>query len=774
MNIRKFHITGLFLCLCLCLPLQAQVLDPSIDRADEPFCYFSKPTDVIGVMDGKEGTLVTPEGYFYTGSGELMFFTGNPPVAVNQRVKTLLKGYLPVIEYNFDREGIHYSLEAFAQTLDGNPESPLINFIRVKIKNTDTKTRLAYFTTGVRYQNDENTDWGVGDNRFGRPWKAKKLGEFEQAGDTFNVHSEYSFTDDAFLKDGRLMYTFPKENMTEKVMTLKTGYNEPGYNSAAKILILPTTPVGIVHYKFFLEPGKEASLDFKAPYVAIDKNDPVVQQMIKASYDEYLDRTVKFWDSILSRGMEITLPEEKVNNTFKVNLFYDLIARNKHGQDYVQNVNEFNYDQFWIRDAASILRMYDISGYHDLARQVLDFFPRWQDSTGNFISHAGQLDAWGQAMWAYGEHYLITGDKAFAEKVYPSVQKAFLWLKKTLEQDSLHLFPVATPGDNEDITGRVTGHNFLALAGLKNVIVLANALGRTEDAKTYQAEYDTYFSNLMKRLKEVTSKTDGYITPGLDKLGGNDWGNMLTLYPEIILDPFDPMVTKTLEVTRSKYQEGIMTYAQGRYLHHYLTMNNTQSELIRGEQEKALQEFYAVLMHTGSTHTGFEFSIFPWGNRDFMMNLTPHGWFSAEFRTLLRNMMVREEKSDLHLFSALSPEWLKEGDKIAVHKAPTNFGMVNMDLSVRNGGADLKLDNKFTSNPSKLILHLPYFMAVKSVRADGKTVAVSNNSAFLPVNTKAVAIEWAKQKNYPEMSYNKAVEDYKKEYREKYQESLTK
>ncbi|MGE5441264.1 MAG: hypothetical protein ACM3UR_15525, partial [Bacteroidota bacterium] len=75
---------------------------------------------------------------------------------------------------------------------------------------------------------------------------------------------------------------------------------------------------------------------------------------------------------------------------------------------------------------------------------------------------------------------------------------------------------------------------------------------------------------------------------------------------------------------------------------------------------------------------------------------------------------------------------------------------------------------------SKLILHLPYFMAVKSVRADGKTVAVSNNSAFLPVNTKAVAIEWAKQKNYPEMSYNKAVEDYKKEYREKYQESLTK
>jgi len=29
-------------------------------------------------MDGKEGTLVTPEGYLYTGYGEIMFFSGNP------------------------------------------------------------------------------------------------------------------------------------------------------------------------------------------------------------------------------------------------------------------------------------------------------------------------------------------------------------------------------------------------------------------------------------------------------------------------------------------------------------------------------------------------------------------------------------------------------------------------------------------------------------------------------------------------------------------------
>lgn len=35
--------------------ITAQMLDPSIDRPDEPFCYFSEPTDVLGVMDGKKG-----------------------------------------------------------------------------------------------------------------------------------------------------------------------------------------------------------------------------------------------------------------------------------------------------------------------------------------------------------------------------------------------------------------------------------------------------------------------------------------------------------------------------------------------------------------------------------------------------------------------------------------------------------------------------------------------------------------------------------------------
>ena len=166
----------------------------------------------------------------------------------------------------------------------------------------------------------------------------------------------------------------------------------------------------------------------------------------------------------------------------------------------------------------------------------------------------------------------------------------------------------------------------------------------------------------MKVLDERTKGDGGYIPPALDgQKGGYDWGNMLAVVPEPTLEPHDPRVTATLKATQGKYAEGIMTYADGEFLHHYLTIKNTLTEVVRGDQEQAVRELYALLLHTSSTQAGFEFAILPWGNRDFTDNLAPHGWFAAEYRTLLRNMMVREEGDRLHLLSVVSPDWIGKG-----------------------------------------------------------------------------------------------------------------
>jgi hypothetical protein len=762
------------------------MIDPAIDRPDEPFSYFSKPTDVIGVMDAPQGTLITPEGYLYTGFGELMFFTGNPAEPVNQRVKTLRRGFLPIVEYSFERHHVIYSIVMFAATLDGTPQGTLVNFIRVRIRNTTHDQRTAFFSVATRHQNEVNTEHGVGDNRFPRPATAKRLSGYSQSGEEFDPAWTYGFTNNAFVRDGKVMYLFPSDTKMKRMFTLKT-FSFDNNNSLAErhLKVQPATPVGVVQYEITLRNGEERLLDFRMPYEPLPVNDPRAASLRAASFVEFLGRTERFWGDVYANGIDIFVPEREATETFKASLVYDLIARDKVGDDYIQNVNKFNYHAFWLRDASYIVRMYDISGYPKYARQALDFFARWQNPDGNFVSQKGQFDAWGQTLWAYGQHYRLTRDKEFAARVYPAVQKAVAWLKAARCTDPLRLMPVTTPGDNEHITGHVTGYNFDALAGLKNAIVLAEALGKDDDARDYRHEYDDYKNALLLALNHITSLTGGYIPPALDERPvldtdlpfqvperGNDWGNMESVYPEMILDPWDPMVTATLATTRAKYREGIMTYGGGLWLHSYLGMMNTETELIRGEQEKVIEDFYALLLHTSSTHAGFEHRIEPWGSRDFGLNLAPHGWFAAKLRILMRDMLVREQGNDLHLLSAVSPEWIRVGEQIIVRRAPTEFGELNYSIKFLRGKAELTIANRLTEMPRKIPLHIPWFMRVKSVRADGMPLVAQAGVVNLPSTVRRVEIGWTRSSLVKQLSYEHAVKDYKAEYKRRYERFL--
>lgn len=751
-----------------------QMVSPAIDHPGEPFSYFSRPTDVIGVMDAPAATLVSPEGFFYTGYGELMFFAGNPAEPLQQRVKTLQKGYLPVIEYTAQKDGFAYHVRAFTASLDGRPEGTLVNFLRITVRNTRNEARTAWLGAAMRYEGEVNSPDPnvVPDNRYPRPAEPARKGGYRQLGEKFNPAWAYGFDGDAFVRDGRAMYFFPMAPKPALHLTMKEGYDEPSNLAPHKLGILPTSPAGFVQYRLPLKGNEEITLDFKMPVVPVKADATERKTIAAAQFDAFHAQVVEGWERILNTGMEIHVPEAKVNDAFRANLIYDLIARDKLGDDYVQTVNKFHYHAFWLRDSSYIVRMYDLTGYPQYASQDLAFFARWQQPDGNFVSQGGQFDGWGQTMWAYGQHYRITGDLDFARRVYPAMQKAVEWLRQVRAKDPLHIIPVTSPGDNEDIEGHVTGHNFWALAGLKNVILVAKALGETADAAAYQAEYDDYYRAFHTELEKQTASTGGAIAPGLDVKGGQDWGNMLAVYPEKILAAHDPMVTATLQATRAKYQEGLMTYGDGRWLHHYLTLKNTETETIRGDQQMAVEELYAELVHTSSTHAGFEFAIRPWGTRDFHLNLAPHGWFSAKFRAALRNMLVREEDGDLHLLSVVSPEWIRPGEEIRVLRAPTDFGPVDFTLqTLPDGAAQLTFTSNFRVQPAHVLVHVPWFMQLSEASADGRPVAVSD-TIELPAGTHRLTLRWQRKADAPVLNYERAVEDYKREYRNRYEEFL--
>jgi len=774
---RVFRWSALFItCLAVAFfcaaSMSAQMVSPSIDQPGQPFSYFSRPTDEIGVMGAEAATEITPEGYLRTGFGELMFFAGPELEPTSVRIRTLEQGHLPILHYEFARDGIVYSFTLFAATLDGSESGPLVNFIRVEMKNASHQPTRAIFSTGIRYDALSTTGLPRGDNRFLRPVEGKFPGAYRQIGETFNRQWANSFDAAHFFRDGRLLYSFPL-GYAARGFTLRDSTRDmhpPDLSKPAHLFVELETPVGIVTYSTLLPPGAQRTLDFKMPVVPTA--DPqILSTLDQTGFDAAKAQTVTYWNSILSTGMQIEVPEPKVVDTFSTNLVYDLIAIDHIGPDFIQTVNKLHYHSFYLRDGADIVHSYDITGYPQIARECLDFFAKSQKPDGNFLSQPQQYDGWGEAVWAYAQHYRITHDKAFAEWALPQIDRAVDWLHEARAADPLHIVPASDVRDNEYIPGHLTGYNFLALDGLRLAIPMATETGRADLAQKWQAEYDSLHQAFFKVLDAQAAAHNGYIPPVLDgKPGGYDWGNLLSVVPEPTLDPHDPRVTATLRATQAKYAEGIMTYADGEFLHHYLTIKNTMTETIRGDQQQALNEFYAILLHTSSTNAGFEYKIRPWGDRNFGDNLAPHGWFAAEYRTLLRTMLVREEGNQLHLLSVVSPAWIGKGKTIAVRQAPTYFGALGFTLEQPQAGrATLHLQTAFTTPPAAIVVHLPWFVDLESASADGKPVPSAQGALTIPAGTRSLVLHWTVKPGTPRLSYNRAVAAYKAEYTRRYQ-----
>lgn len=755
-----------------------RMVDPSIDTPGQPFSYPSRPTDQLSVMGSTSGAEITPEGDLYTCFGELMFFVGIDRVPVNQRIRTLQDGYLPIFSYTVDHDGLRYRFTMFAASLGPKQTGrDVVNFVRVAIENPGAHERNGFLTTAWRYQGEQTTTFPTGDDRFLRPQIGERLGDHEHPGEPFNPRSVYGLRQNAFLRDGKAVYFFPASPHPQLTASYRDYYNRTAPIGTPAI-VQPDTPVAVAEYQVAVPAGATRVLDFKVPLLPIAAIDSrFFQAVFQAGFDERRAQVAAFWNTILSRGAQIITPEEKVNDTYRASLVYSLSALNNVGNNTIQTVNQLQYHAFYLRDSADFVRMYDTSGYPEISRAIIDFFPSRQQPDGNFLSQPGQYDGWGEALWTYGEHYRMTHNRAFAAAVYPRIQRAVTWLQKAMAADPLHIVPATDVRDNEYVPGHLTGYNFLALDGLQAVVRIAHDLGHTGDERRFAALEEQLRANFMKQLDAATARTGGYIPPALDSPGGTDWGNLLALTPEQQLAPFDPRVTATLQRTQAGYQEGLITYrqpGQGTYLHHYLTIKNTLTELIRGEQEQAIREFYAELLHTSSTHAGWEYSVRPWGDRDFSGNLSPHGWFAAEYRILLRNMMVREDGSTLHLLSAVSPAWVGAGKAIQVRNAFTYFGQYGFDLEMPSEtSATLKLSPHFTPGfaPKTIVLHIPWFMQLTAVSIDGRPAAISHGDTVqLDPEARSVTLQWKRQAlpSALPVSYKDAVARYEREYRRRF------
>ncbi len=744
------------------------MFNPAIDTQAEEWCYAAKSTTVIGMPFVPEPVQVTYDGAIYTRYAELAFFYGEKLHPIMARNKTFLDGWIPVVEYRWKYSGIDYHLEIFSAELRGLGTENLIQFAKLAMSNCGESTAEGVIAAATRSSAEHF-----------RKGNVKKR---------VNPATRFAMDDDCVTRDGALIYCF--SSGAEKCAVPEAPYQ--GAYTAMDHGITDRAATGFSIYRRQLRPGETFSAVFKMPRKPLA--DPKQVAAIRAAdYQSNRDMTVQYWRKLFGQ-CQFYVPEKRVNNSFRAALVHLILATRDQGRGKRQG-SGLPYDRLFLNDYMDMLLAYELYGLDDLARPNVDWLISKQHKSGMFIDvhNRGNDDivtSHGQGLFALAYPFIVTRDMAYAKKVYPYVRKGVEFIIRDHRTHNPHgLLRPSIPYDAPMLTGFHTCHNLFALTALRASIRMARMLGETGDVKNWTEAHDTYKEAILKAIND-TYKKEGYIRSGLydwaagwvqgrvgrvNAFPNQDWENNLLIYPTELLEPKDPRVTDTLATIRArKYREGCMTYRNGMHIHQYITLNQAQQYLAIGNQKHALLDLYHVLLHNGSTHEGFENLVEPWTNRTPREGCPPpHAWAAAKTALFLRNLMVREyggdmgmdmKSRDLHLYSLISPSWIKPSQQLRICNAPTEMGNVSSTLAFTQEGAELNVKADFHSPPRYLAVRIPYFVKLESFTTDAGESVLRDGIIYFSPDVATASLKWTEIPGVHRSNYQEILKGYRSEF----------
>jgi len=632
----------------LCLVAQAA------DDPAESFDYFRNSWNVVGLKDYQYGARITPENAILLADGgkvEFWFGSQQEPLSRKQ-TKRCLEGYLPILLFQAQEGQVRYEFCYWASPL------PTVQ------------------------------DW-------------QKAFSWPTEGENFLVWAKVTATNQGDrLAEAKLRVriTRPKPGPT------KTPGRPSGQQKAAQPADDQQTEQ---QFAWALPAGASQTVVIRVPFFP----EPAPERFAKENPQLWLDRTVEFWKGLLCNDQvaRIQVPCRKATEALLAAHVCQMLASD-HGR---LHGGEGFYDEFYIRDGAYQIMELEEAGLWDSAAKAIEFYLKAQRADGRFETQSNQFDANGQAVWTLWQYWKITGDRNFLERAYPAMVRAMEWTKKARQEASADspfagLLPAA-PADGEylwDGKHHIVGYDFWNLRAMELVADAARALGLTEEAKAWAGEAARY-----RQAIEAAWQRTGlpYFPPSWEK-EGTHWGNTETLWPVPIWPVDDPRVAALIRHVRQEHGGGfcegtIRWLGTAGAIHPYMSVYTTMADLIRGQHQQVVEDFYWYLLHSTACHA-FPEGIF-YRRRVAWSDTIPHPTGAANYALMLRHMLVHEQADELHLLRAVPDWWLGPGQKILLQRAPTHFGLLSMVLEGLADGVKVSLQGPDRQTPQQILLFLP-------------------------------------------------------------------
>jgi hypothetical protein len=672
---------------------------------------------------------------------------------------SVLEDYLPVAMARWSTDGIDYTEEGFATLLSGplapddpgrSEQTPVVLMLKLTAQNSSPKPGISHL------------------------WLATDPAE---------------------------EVTFDKGELVAASGQLVRAHVRLPVSARGSLANVPEGSKGLpgIHAEIPLGPGEGRAVLILLPF--IPRLTPAERaRLAELDYDSERRRVLDYWREVTAKAAPFDVPERRFASFAKAVIPHLGISTTKDPKSGLYMVPAASYDyEVFANEAAFQCLMLDALGEHELATSYLETFIRLQGSRpfdGTFtgdqrgVYHGARLDAdydytasqynldHGTVLWALGEHYFFTRDKAWLRRVAPSMKLAADWvaeqrkLTKVLDQGEkvpeYGLLPAGHLEDNDD-WGHWFSVNAFAAAGMTR---LAQALADTGDpaAALYAEEAASYTKDLREavlraaRLAPVIRLRDNTYAPYVPtrayqriRLFGPIRVAYYSRYPEKVLPTYrlsatrevlyGPMILLNMDIFHAHEplanwvlddweDNATMSTSLGLHVHGWVDdaywfsrggmvfqanlQNPTLVYLRRNEVPAAIRNLY----------NDFVACYYPDVNvftEEYRQWRSPSGPFykvpdEAKFVNRLRDALVREDDDALWLAAGIPRRWLAAGEKIEARGAPTYFGPVSYRMEATESGVEARVELP-ARNPCKaawLVVRAPGGKRLRAVEIDGK------------------------------------------------------
>jgi hypothetical protein len=459
------------------------------------------------------------------------------------------------------------------------------------------------------------------------------------------------------------------------------------------------------------------------------------------------------WRQLVGSGMTIEVPEPYVNNAWRSLIVgtYAIVS----GDDLNYSASN-QYARKYAHESGEALRSLVIFGHGDDAARMIR--PLFVYRRPNIEYHDGAFK-----LRLLADYYFITRDKALIRETRPLWQKE-IDLIVGARDPSTGLLPREKYCSDIDTRIRSTNANANAWRGLRDMALVLEDLGDQEQAGRLAAMAADYRRTILAAIDKATVRSinppfvpialDGE-EPVPDPITGTRLGSYWNLVVQSLLgsgvfrhdSPTADAILRYMQqggglcmgLIRVQSVRGA-AWVDVRNIDDLYGVRYALLLQQRDEPERALVSFYAKLAQgmTWDTFMDGEASgIRPLDRFGRQMGLPPNSAANASFLQQLRGLLVQDWDLDddgradtLRLLFATPRGWLRDGARIQVEHAPTEFGEVSLraQSELASGIVTVVADLPAWRAPARVLLRLrlPEGFRINAVRSNGHAMRLAD------------------------------------------------